>query len=147
MNVRKAEPKDVEAIVQLGREMQEASSYSIFNYDVDKCIKTINYSFEEDPLVLFQVCEDHEGICGFMGASCVAGFFTNDRTVSEMAFYILPEKRSYSLAREFTKGLDAWAEEKGAVMTTIGSTANLVDDRYMDFLKKTWFCKSRVCGN
>lgn len=147
MNIRPAKIEDTERFVALGKEMHEESNFSNMNWNPEKVGKIISSSLLENPWYYVAVAENEDGIQGFIGGICFPTFFGDDKQANDLALYITPEYRgSYKTSIKLIKAFQKWAEEKGAMRCSIGSTAGIVDERYLEFLGRLGFKKSGFCA-
>lgn len=146
MIVRPATLDDSEAILKLARAMHQESSSSHMDWQDEKIINFIKYSFQDEPFFYVGVIEDEDGIFGFVGGSCYPTFFGNDKQCCDTAVYVTPKRRGFKAAVKLIKSLEEWGISQGAVQCNVGTSAGIVDESYMKLLNKLGYRKAGFIG-
>jgi len=142
MKIRPANIHDKERVAELGYEMHQESNFNSLDYDHQKIQNIVDYSLHEDPFYYMAVAETDDGlVVGMMGGLCVPTFFGDDQITSDLALYITPEHRGLKVAAQLLDSFVTWSKERGAKHCNVGSSAGIVDERYMSFLAKFGFKK------
>ena len=124
--IRKAELKDVEAIVALGVEFGEKSkSIHTLNVCTKTIWKTVCSALEYPDSAVLLVAEDEKGIAGVIyGAACKT-FFSDEIVLQELAWYSRRKVFGFALF----KALEAEAKLRGIKKIVVGSKPAFFDLR------------------
>jgi len=93
MMIRKAEQKDLEAVIELGRAFfEEAKTDLTPEFSEDKAASIIQGMIESDACILY-VAEEDGVLVGMIGAIVSEHWFSNDTVAQELFWYVLPDCR------------------------------------------------------
>lgn len=136
MKVRKVKREDTDGVVALAQEMFALSSFRNMDFSPGKFEKIVDFASDEDSAYFLGVCDIGGDIEGFLLGSCTPSFFGEDKVGVEMCFYMRPDIRSYHDAKRMVDLFEKFCADRGAKRITIGSSAEIVDRRYMKFLTR-----------
>jgi len=79
---------------------------------------------------------------GFLACGAVEMLFSEQKTVDDLAFYVVPEKRGGSAGPKMLNILRQWAELHQAAEIRMGVTTEIDNDRVSKFLERKGFRQS-----
>lgn len=121
--IRPANIEDIEAILKLGKELHQSSTYSSMEFDSDK-VRQLMSGLIEGAGVVFVAVVDGEIVGGIAGG--VAEYWFNREIHGfDFSFFISEEKRTGSLAMRLLFALENWCKSRGAVEMRIGITTGI----------------------
>lgn len=124
MRARALHTSDVEACVDLARRMHEESDYRVHPFSEGKVERLLAKFLSMD--VLFgTVCEDEAEIVGFMGGMVGEHYFSPVLYATDIALYVVPERRGSTAALRMMSLFHAWAAEQGATEIRCGVTTGI----------------------
>lgn len=107
--------------VELGARMHAESEFSFMPYDSMKVLHTLRNLASQGRLCLLRY-EDSDGkLIGFFCGKVDKYFFNEERIASDLAFYVVPERRGNGIAvLKMIRMFERWAKGKGAIETCLG---------------------------
>lgn len=124
ISVREAIVADVEAIVQLGKQLQQSSAYADKGFSEDKAKSVVAMMVASESDNAF-VAEDDQQIIGFFLGGLTYEWFSDDLLGFDYSVYVVPAKRNGRAAIKLFKAFEAWAKAKGAIRMQAGITTNI----------------------
>ena len=130
--IRKAELKDIEAIVALGVEFGEKSKHIHTLSVCQKTIwKTVCFALEYPESAVLLVAEDEKGISGVIYGIVTKSFFSEDLVLQELAWYSRRKVFGFALFRAFEEE----AKLRGIHKIVVGSKPDFFD---LDKIYRKW---------
>lgn len=124
IRVREATLADVEAIVQLGKHLQQSSAYADKGFSEAKAKSVVAMMVDSESDNAF-VAEDDQQIIGFFLGGLTYEWFSDDLLGFDYSVYVTPAKRNGRTAIKLFKAFEAWAKAKGAIRMQAGITTNI----------------------
>lgn len=126
--IRNAEEKDLDRLIELGKQMHAESKYAIYNFDDEK---TRNYFWgcilHEDGILLV-VERDGVIVGGFVGWVSDQ-YFGQDKVAVDLALFVQQDKRGAMAGAMLIKRYIEIAKEKGAAQIVISNSTGVDKDR------------------
>lgn len=139
--VRRAEVGDVAALLPLCRRFHAESPVHRGTSFDDAKVTSLICDAIDDPNWLALVALRDGAIVGMALFYCMAGFFTQEKDVGELTFYVTPEARGGRSAFLMLAEIGEWAKEQGAKRMRVGITTGINDDAAVRFYKRFGFGK------
>lgn len=121
MIVREMTESDIPVLVKIGSQAHLESEYRTMTFSSEKCERLGQAMYSLENLKCFVVERDGE-IIGFLMASVDEGYFTDEKTTSDLLVYVKPEWRGsrafYLLITEYI----AWAKEQDAKLIFLSNS-------------------------
>ena len=126
--IRKARPEDKIGVCNLIQMFfEEELKVRGYAFDYEKAVKDYDIYIQNDAIVAFVL--DNDSIDGFIGGFVSEKVFLKGKTLSELMWYVKPEKRKYGL--KLLKAFEAEAEKFGCDdIMMIGLEASKANDIY-----------------
>lgn len=106
--IRVGTPDDIRQIVELGRAMHAESIHSSLSFDADKCASVLAHLMDYGNGIVL-VAEDSSGVFGFFLGVVEEHIFSREKFSSDLATYVLPEKRGGFAAAALLRAYVRWA--------------------------------------
>jgi hypothetical protein len=128
-----AEPKDIDQIVAIGRQMwSESEVYSGYEW-CDKKAQHMAYDHIHHPEKLLLVDRRDDKVVGFLFADIGDHFYGPAKMAREQLLYIIPEYRGGSTAVRFMKLFQQFGELHNCDILMFSQSAGGMDDRWDKF--------------
>lgn len=129
MKIERASVEDVPELVRLSSLMHAESSYSKFNFDLNK-ISNNFYFWVSSPEYFVAVAKDDcgsivGGYCGYV----TEYFFGKDLIACDLGLFVEPSRRGGMTAVKLIKAFEDWAQSKGAKEVCPGTTTMVAPER------------------
>ena len=131
MGVRRAEKKDVNKLVELGKLMHKESVYSKYAFDEDYIKFYGDYMMDHPDEYGVFMAEDNEGEVTAMVAGFISKMYFNPevKIAHDFLLYVHPEKRGGIAAVRVMRAYEKWAKDVGASEVSMGITAGIDNER------------------
>jgi GNAT superfamily N-acetyltransferase len=134
--IRKAELKDLAALVQIGQRFHaESEHYSRLSYSGLKVFFMLKSLLTNDDAMLI-VIEKDGLIIGGMAAMVFAEWYSNERLATDICIFILPEHRGTSSAIELIEHYKSWAKERNAKYSLLSISTGINVERTQGLYEK-----------
>lgn len=138
MRLRLATHDDLPALCALGREMHAKSSYASMDFDVDVVKATLGGLIDKSQFVV--LAEDKNGdVIGGMAGQVTPSWFGKDMVASDLALFVLEDRRGGLAACRLVQAFVQWARIAGAKQirpgVTTGSDAAVTMYERMGFMR------------
>jgi len=125
----------------MGQMMHDEGAYSFVPYEVQDAYYSARCALErhhDGEGQFIAVAEDSDGqIIGFMIAAMVPYIFSfKARYASDLAVYVIPEKRGTSAAIRLVKAFEEWADTQNAAEKKLGVSTAINIERAHGFYTK-----------
>jgi GNAT superfamily N-acetyltransferase len=145
IHVRRAVAGDVAALLPLCRQFHaESPVHSQLAFDDAKVERLIRNAIDELDWLAAVACDDEGAIVGMLLLYCLEGFFTREREVGDLTFWVAPEHRGGRAAWLMLSEAVKWGETKGASRIQIGITTGINHDQAERFFGKFGFERTGV---
>lgn len=129
MKIERASVEDVPELVRLSSLMHAESSYSKFNFDLNK-ISNNFYFWVSSPEYFVAVAKDDcgsivGGYCGYV----TEYIFGKDLIACDLGLFVEPSRRGGMTAVKLIKAFEDWAQSKGAKEVCPGTTTMVAPER------------------
>lgn len=142
MIVRSIERADVGPVVDLARKMHEESPhYRDYPFRAEKLVGWCKLCLESPDWICWVAIEGDEYV-GMLAVGAVEMIFSEQKTVDDLAFYVVPEKRGTSIAPRLLSVMRQWAELHGAAEIRMGVTTEIDNDRVSKYLERKGFTQT-----
>ncbi|MFW5498123.1 MULTISPECIES: GNAT family N-acetyltransferase [unclassified Maridesulfovibrio] len=122
MNIRPAMHSDVEAVVQLGKEMHSLGRFKNIRYDFTKCRQAVRHCVDNPGSFFFCIAEtDEKEIIGLHMGMLQEYFFSNQVAAQSISFFVTPEYRGSSAALKMLYAFKKWAKKRNAIEVVFGT--------------------------
>lgn len=126
MIIRPIEQKDVDTIIELGREFhQESPIYSRFTYSEKRIRELANAAIGNPNEFACFVAEKDNKVIGLFAGYITNLFFSNDCAAYDIVLYVAPKDRDGRTAFMLVHAFEHWAAEKEVDMICLGVTAGI----------------------
>ncbi len=113
MIVREAKQPDAPEVVAMGRHLVERSIYHVFEFNTERVEDKVDHLIADGDKACF-VAEDSEGaVVGFLALEMRQPFYSHEIFVSDLAFFVNPDRRGTSAAKKLIEKGEDWARENG----------------------------------
>jgi len=120
--IRKATSNDVTQLRILARAMYDESKYTAVTYDEQR-VATLLRTLVNDSDAAVLAAETPDGqLVGALLLQVMDYWFSKEKFVSDIAFFVLPNWRMSRVAMKLTAAGEAWARTRGGALV-IGITA------------------------
>lgn len=111
--IRKAEERDISAVVDLSRKFYETTSYAKFaDFDVNTVENLVKLCMSSGILLVAEL----DGVKGFVALITAPFMFNNDvKTAHEVAWYVEPEAQSRGLGAALYRAIEPACRESGCI--------------------------------
>lgn len=133
--IRYAEEKDLDRLVELGKQMHAESKYAIYNFDSAKLRNHLWSGIWHDDGILIVSEKDGEIIGGFYGWMSEQ-YFGNDKVAVDLALFVQQDKRGAMAGALLVKRFIEIAKEKGAAQIVISNSTGVDKDRVGQLYEK-----------
>jgi GNAT superfamily N-acetyltransferase len=113
---------DIPALVAMGRIAHTESSYKSMEYSENRCTDLGYLTLDNPDALLCLVAEKDNEIIGFCMAAIEAAYFSDEKTASDLMFYVLPEHRGSWAFLMLVRAYVQWTKDKGAKLIFLGNT-------------------------
>jgi GNAT superfamily N-acetyltransferase len=112
---------DIQALVTMGSRAHSESEYRKMSFNPDKCERLGQAMYSLSNLKCF-VVEQYNKIIAFLMASVEEGYFTDEKTSTDLLVYVLPEWRGSRAFYLLVRAYIGWAKEQGAKLVFLSSS-------------------------
>jgi GNAT superfamily N-acetyltransferase len=114
MLIRDFTLSDVPEMIELGRKMQEESSFDGLDYDFDK-LMALGETYIANPEVYYAKVVTHNGVIYAMYVGYISEYyFSKDLAAFDLLLFVHPDKRGGLAAVRLIKDFEQWAYENNA---------------------------------
>lgn len=139
MIVREIKAADVDALLEIGREMHAESVYSLLKYDKE-AVQLLMYELLQNDNSIGFMAIDGLGTLAFFIGSIASPWFSSDIVAEDLLLYVPKKFRgsvaAYEAAREVIRVFEQWARNRGAKMVTLGISTEINADKVARFYSK-----------
>lgn len=121
--LRPATKADLPMILVLGEDMYKESRLAQFAPYEPKRVAEILYWLVNNDGGFLHVSEDEHGINGFMLAILSPAAFGDYWEATELAFYVVPEKRESNIGTQILEAYKDWGKSAGATRIAIQNSS------------------------
>lgn len=133
--IRFAEDKDLDKLVDMGRQMHGESKYAIYSFDPEKLRNYLSTCIWHDDGILFVYERDGEIIGGFVGWMSEQ-YFGWDKVAVDLALFVEQDKRGAMAGALLIKRFIEYAKEKGAAQIVISNSTGVDKERVGQLYEK-----------
>ena len=134
--IRKAELKDLAALVQIGQLFHaESEHYRRLSYSGIKVLLTLKSLLSNDNAMLVVIEKDGQ-IVGGMAAMVFEEWYSNEKLATDICIFILPEHRGTSAAFELIEHYKSWAKERKAKYSLLSISTGINVERTQGLYEK-----------
>lgn len=142
MLVRRATGDDLHAVIALAKKMHgESPAYRNYRFEPGKIANLVKLCVES-PDWLLLIAYNLGTPVGFVAAGAVEMIFGSEKTVDDLAVYVVPEKRGSMLGPRLVKALVDWAKTTGAREVRLGVTTEIDNSRVTTLLERMGFSQT-----
>lgn len=144
--LREFEPDDLEALVELTRDMwSEAPEYREFPFQASKIGQWGKLCLTSPDWLCVLAWEEVDGVppvpIGFVAAGAVEMLFSDQKTVDDLGLFVRPERRGSAAAVRLLRYLEEWARHKG-LLIKMGITTGTNTEQAAKFFSRFGYRKS-----
>lgn len=126
--IRNATEKDLDRMVELGKNMHAESKYSVYNFDAEKLRNYLFTCIWHDEGIALIAEHDGEIVGGFVGWAHEQ-YFGHDKVAVDLALFVDPDKRGAMAGAMLIKKFIEVAKEKGAAQIVISNSTGVDKER------------------
>lgn len=139
MVVREIKPEDVDALMEIGREMHAESVFSLLEYD-EVAVRVFMDGLLQNGDSIGFMAADGFGTLAFFIGSVSTPWFSTEKAGEDLLLYV-PRKRrgsiaAYEAVQEVVGRFEDWAREQGAKMITLGISTEVNAEKMARFYGK-----------
>lgn len=142
--VRQCNLEDSKKIIELGKWVQQNSSFSSSGWSEAKAKKIVELGASDTNVFLY-VAEDGDDLVGFFIGVCQEHYFSDLKVANDLVVAVDPSNRrsAYAALRLLIPAFEEWAKARGAKDIFIGTTTEIASEAYTKFLQRQGY---RVVG-
>ena len=141
--VRELEPRDLDAILEIGAAFHKESWFAFTEFSFAKCAELFDVALKNDNIQAFVAADSHsDEPVGYIVGSIQEHYWSRDTFCTDVGFYILPPWRGFNAAKRMLLALEEWATDKGVGDFMLGITAGVADDRIVNFYARNGYTKA-----
>lgn len=139
IEVRPIEEGDTYQIVGLAKRMQEESpSYAPYEFSIKKLLNLVELCLRSPDWRCLIAKKDGRPV-GFFAVGLVEMLFSTEKTVDDLALYVLPEERGCMAGPRMLKDMVEWAKSTGAKEIRCGITTEIDNSRVAALMERFGF--------
>lgn len=142
--IRHATHADIPRLVEIGQSMHAESRFRRYPYEVEDVARTLA-TIISTPTLGAVLVDDRDGeiIGGFAGVLAPFFFASQVKFASDMALFVLPDKRGGMAAAKLVRAFHDWARAEGAAETNLGINTGVHPERTGKLFERLGF---KCCG-
>lgn len=134
--IRKAELKDLAALVQIGHRFHaESEHYSRLSYSGLKVFWMLKALLTNDNAMLNVIEKDGE-VIGGMAAMVFEEWYSNEKLATDICTFILPEHRGTSAVVDLIENYKSWAKDRKAKYSLLSISTGINVERTQGLYEK-----------
>lgn len=143
MEVRSLQAGEDWHVVALAQAMHgESPHYSIYPFDGDVLASWARLCRENDDWLCLVAWEDGRAI-GFVAVGAVPMLFSREKTVDDLALFVLPERRGTTAALRLLRSMEPWAKSRAREIR-MGVTTGTNHDQAVRFFQRFGYKQTGV---
>lgn len=118
-NLKIADEGDLPYVIHMLDMFHKESPYSLLEFNEHKVINSllnIINSNKEESIIIISLDENKKEPIGLIIGLVSSSLFSDDKVATELAYYILPEHRSFKVAKKLIDAYEDWAGRVGATI-------------------------------
>lgn len=131
--IRPATLADIPALIALGREMHEESSYASLNYSDEKVRSGFEQAIFNPEEFFLYVAEKDSTIIGMYWGLVAEYFFGHDRAAYDFVLFVSKKHRGSMAAVRLLRAFEEWAFSKNAMEICPAISTEVNSDRTAEF--------------
>ena len=139
IEIRNANPNDIERMVFLGREMHAESEYKQYDFDDEVTTRTLTNIVGDSVAGIALVAESDGVIVGGIVGYVAPHYFGKCRVASDLALFVTKEERRGRLALRLINKFIERATELGADQISLGTTTGVESERVKQLYERMGF--------
>ncbi len=138
MIIRPIEPRDVDALIEIGRQAHEESEYREMSFDEAKCRALCESAIDRWSFIAL-VAERDGAIIGMLLAAIAPAYFSTDLTAGDLLFYVLPTHRGSRACHRLCRAYIDMARTLGAKLIFLRNSTGIKPDETGELYERMGF--------
>jgi GNAT superfamily N-acetyltransferase len=127
--------KNGEALIELGREMHEESSYSELEFDPKRVLETFKWYLEDQSRTAIIAWKGDNPV-GLYAGYITKYYFSNDTVANDIAWFVTKKLRGTRVGLRLLDMFEEWALEKGVKEVRIGYSTDINPKAFNSLMEK-----------